>query len=134
MVPSQRPTASLTETQLEILDLVWSNPGCTISFLWKQLQERRTVARNTILTQVGRLEQYGWLERERVGRSDTYRCTVPRRRAQSERLAGLVDGLFEGSPAQLVQTLLGSRSVGAQELARVRALVEDAERRLKENE
>lgn len=132
MVERKRSTGALTQTQLEILELVWAQPGCTVSYLWQELQKKRSVARNTVLTQVNRLEQYGWLSKERAGRSDVYRCTVPRRRAQKERLDGLVSGLFSGSPAELVQTLLGSRKIDADELARVRQLVEDAERRLED--
>ncbi|MEQ8767881.1 MAG: BlaI/MecI/CopY family transcriptional regulator [Planctomycetota bacterium] len=132
MAERKRPTGALTETQLEILDLVWSNPSCTVSFLWQELQKKRTLARNTVLTQLTRLEQYGWLSKERDGRSDVYRCTVPRRKAQKERLDGLVSGMFSGSPADLVQALLGGRKIDADELSRVRELVEEAERRLEE--
>ena len=47
----------LSETQLEIMNLIWSAGEATVGEVWKALARRRKVARNTVLTLMERLEK-----------------------------------------------------------------------------
>ena len=129
MVTPPPESSRLTPGQLEILELVWEHQPCTVTFLWERLRASRNVARNTVHTQVQRLEQAGWLSARQKGRSFEYRVRVRKERTQKERLLALVDQLFGGSSEGLVQTLLQERPLDADALNRLRRVLEEEERR-----
>ena len=45
----------LTESQAEILEILWDQGESTVSSVWKALRQRRVVARNTVHTMMTRL-------------------------------------------------------------------------------
>ncbi len=128
MAPSP---SQLTPAQLEIMNLIWIEKECTVSFLWEELRKKREVARNTILTLVQRLEQRGFLTREQRGRSFVYRSQVTREVTRKQRLKDLLDHAFAGSAENLVKSLLGNGFVSAEEISRLRKALTDEEKRLK---
>lgn len=117
----------LTASQHEIMNIVWDRGSVTISEVWKALCEEREVARNTVLTQVQRLEERGWLRRRREGRTDVYESRVPREASEKERLRSMIDQVFDGSAVNLVQSLLGHDLVDRDEIDRIRSVIEDAD-------
>ena len=84
------------------------------------------VARNTILKQMQRLEEKGWLKREGEGRPACYVATVGRESVERHMAATLRDTLFGGSPLALVRSLIGQEKLSKAEIAELRALVEEA--------
>ena len=71
---------------------------------------------------VQRLEKRGWLRRSNqdVAR---YRATCTRDEAAGRLANSFVDEFFGGSASQLVSSLLGSRRIKKDELARLRKLL-----------
>ena len=52
----------LSETQLDIMNVVWRiTKRCSVADVWKILNDRRGVTRNTVHTLIARLEDKGWL-------------------------------------------------------------------------
>ena len=122
---------SLTDVQLEIMNLVWAHPECTVSFLWDELRERRPVARNTVLTMVNRLVERGVLKRKRKGRSFVYSSRLSREVAQETRVRDTVENLFQGSAESLIRSVLGHHPIDREEIARLRKVLAEAEKRAK---
>ena len=62
-----KPQGSLTSTQYEIMEVVWSHgaAGATVGKIWQAFSARRAVGRTTILNHVDRLEKRGWLIRHK---------------------------------------------------------------------
>jgi predicted transcriptional regulator len=75
----------LSETQLEIMNIVWRAGEATVGEVWKALAVRRKVARNTVLTLMERLEKKGWLRRRADGHVFRYAAArdAKRRSAKS---------------------------------------------------
>jgi predicted transcriptional regulator len=119
----------LAPGQLEIMEIVWERGVVTVGEIWKTLSARRKVARNTVLTMVQRLAEHGWLLRATDSHAHRYRAAVPREAALRSMLQRLVDVVFSGSAEGLLATLLDGRRVSAEEAARIRALIDQAERR-----
>lgn len=124
-----KPVGKLTGTQLEIMELVWRAPpgGIKVVLLWQALSEKRDVARTTVLTMVQRLEKRGWLKRSRLEGVLRYRAACSREKASSDLAAGFVDEFFDGSAAQLLTCLLGSRRIKKAELLRIKKLLDQEE-------
>jgi predicted transcriptional regulator len=119
----------LSEAQLEIMNLVWDRGEVTVAEVWKALAERRQVARNTVQTLLLRLKEKGWLRSRTDGHAHRFRAAVPREATVRTMARRLVDLAFGGSTEGLLAALLGQRGVSPEEAERIRALIDQAERK-----
>lgn len=117
---------SLSEVQLELMNVVWERRECSVADVWKVLNERRGVSRNTVHTLVVRLEEKGWLQRRDDDGSVKYSATVSQESTQQRCVRQLIDTVFDGSPEGLVLTLLNNSTVSKDEAARIRRLIAKA--------
>jgi predicted transcriptional regulator len=115
----------LSDAQLEIMEIVWELGHAGVADVRERLAERRSIARNTVQTQLTRLEDKGWLRHEEGETGFLYRATRPRRRALARMARSFVDRAFGGAADELVQSLLHGRSLSAAEAARIRELLDD---------
>ena len=119
--------AELSASQLEIMNIIWERGETSISEVWQELQSRRKIARATVQTVIGRLEEKGWLKHREIGQAFLYSAV----NLQSEIQRTLVDNLcnqaFDGSASGLVWTLLDGRGVSKKDLERIRELISKAE-------
>jgi BlaI family penicillinase repressor len=120
------PLPPLSEAQIEIMNVVWNRGEVTVADVWKALSARRTVARNTVLTMITRLEEKGWLCRDDAGHAFRYRAAVPREATLGTMIRRLVDTAFGGSAEGLVMALLHDRGVSKEEAKRIRAMIDRA--------
>jgi predicted transcriptional regulator len=119
----------LAEGQLEIMNVVWEHGEVTVGEVWKALAARRKVARNTVQTMLLRLKQKGWLRSRTDGHAHRYRAAVPREATLRSMARRFLDVAFDGSTAGLLSALLDRRAVAPEEGDRIRALINQAERK-----
>jgi BlaI family transcriptional regulator, penicillinase repressor len=119
----------LSEAQLEIMNLVWERGEVTVAEVWKSLAGRRKVARNTVQTLLLRLKEKGWLHSRTDGHAHRFRAAVPREATVRTMARRLVDLAFGGSTEGLLAALLGQRGVSPEEAERIRALLDQAEKK-----
>lgn len=117
----------LTEVQREIMEIVWELGKVSVSDVHQRIAERRDVARNTVQTLMVRLEEKGWLEHVEEGRKFLYSAAKPRTKSLGARVSQLIDGLFGGSPEQMVNALLEYRGLSESELQNIRQMIDQAE-------
>lgn len=124
----RKPQGSLTSTQYEILDVVWSHgsAGATVAEIWQALSARRAVGRTTILNHVDRLEKRGWLIRREDQSPLRYAAVLGREKTVALLAGDFVDGFFGGSAGDLMVSLLGSRRLTPSEIDQLRRLLESA--------
>jgi BlaI family penicillinase repressor len=120
---------ALSETQWEIMNVIWERQECSVADVWKRLNERRVVARNTVQTLIVRLEEKGWLTHSEAGSGFLYTPTVTREESQQSSVQRLIETVFEGSPDGLVLTLLNGGTLSKSEAERIRKLITDARRK-----
>ena len=116
-----------TEAQLEILEILWDRGQATVGEVWKVLQARRAVARNTVQTTMSRLEERGWLKARRDGATTRYEAAAGRDGVRASLVRRMADVVFNGSTADLVMSLLERRRLSPEEARRIRDLIEKAE-------
>ncbi len=124
----------LSEAQLEIINVVWDRGKATVGEIWATLAERRKVSRNTVSTMVTRLEEKGWLRHRVIGGTYLYSATRHREKVLSRMVHRLVDAAFEGSAEGLVLTLLEDGRLSADQIERIRQMLEAAEAERREGE
>jgi BlaI family penicillinase repressor len=121
----------LGRLELQIMGVVWDKGRATVHDVKEALGRGRRPAYSTILTMMRKLEAKGYLAHEVADRTYVYRATISRQAARHSLLGDLLERVFEGSPAQLVSSLVEQNRVTEEELREIRKLI--AERR-KRNE
>jgi predicted transcriptional regulator len=109
------------------MNVVWDLKEATMIQVWSVLCQAREVARNTVQTQLTRLQEKGWVTHRAEGKAFYYRATVPRDAARNLVVQRVVDAVFGGSAEGLVMSLLDGRTLTRAEADRIRALIEQAE-------
>ena len=132
MTKSELPP--LSEAQLEIMNIVWDQGTATVGEVWKALAQRRSLSRNTVSTMVTRLEEKGWLRHRVSGGTFLYSATYAREKVLPRLVHRLVDAAFQGSAEGLVLTLLEGGRLSPGEVERIKAMLEKAEREVREAE
>ena len=120
---------SLSEGQLEIMNVVWDRGETTVAEVWSVLSASRRLARNTVQTLMTRLEEKGWLRHRADGQTFYYRAVHARQATLGRLVRRLVDTAFAGSANGLMLTLLEGRSITSEEAERIRALIDQAEKK-----
>jgi BlaI family transcriptional regulator, penicillinase repressor len=120
---------ALSETQWEIMNVIWEREECSVADVWKLLNERRGVSRNTVQTQIVRLEEKGWLTHSDGNGGFLYTPTVSREESQQSSVQRLIETVFDGSPEGLVLTLLNRGTLSKSEAERIRQLITNARRK-----
>jgi BlaI family transcriptional regulator, penicillinase repressor len=119
----KRKLPTLSETQLEIMNIIWEHEECSVAAVWNVLKDRRGVSRNTIHTLIVRLEEKGWLTHREGSNGFFYTATVSRGEVQRSSIETLIDTVFNGSAESLVLTLLDGGPVSKAEAERIRQLI-----------
>jgi len=125
--PLPLPLPSLSEAQMEIMNVVWDRGEATVADVWKVLSGRRTVARSTVLTMLSRLEEKGWLRCDQEGHAFRYRAALPREATLGTMVQRLVDTAFGGSAEGLVMALLHGRGISKEEACKIKKMIDRAE-------
>jgi predicted transcriptional regulator len=122
------PTKSsiLTEAELRLMDVLWQRGPSTVQEVQNALPESAPLAYNSVLTTIRILEKKGYLQHEKDGRAHVYRPLVERNEASRSEVRHLIKRFFKDSHEMLVLNILEERGVEAEELQRLRNLLDDS--------
>lgn len=123
---ARRKSPTLTEVELELMDVLWEKGAATVSEIVEALPGTR-LAYSSVLTMMRILEQKGYVSHEKEGRAFIYRPVVDRRQAQKSVLGYLLKRFFNNSPEMLVVNLLEHEDVTPAEVKRLKRMIEEAE-------
>lgn len=125
---ARKRTATLTEGELRMMEVIWALGEASVREVTDQLQDKEPVAYNTVQTMLRILEQKGYLLHRKEGRSFIYQPLVARQQARSAALRHLLQRFFDDSPQALMVNLLESESLDMAELEQLKALIEQSEK------
>ena len=116
----------LTKRERQIMDALYRLGRATAGEIRRELPGGPTDS--TVRTQLRVLEEKGHVRHEEHGLRYVYCPVVSRHAARRSALKHLVDTFFEGSPANLVTTLIGPDAANQsdEELDRIARLIEAA--------
>lgn len=120
----------LTAAQLEILQiLIESDTPLSAAEIWSKLSTERQVSRSTVSTQLERMARGGWISRSDTSRNATYSPERSSSEAKVNIAQRFLDKFFDASVSTMVLSLV-SESVDKDELAKLRAIIDEAERKM----
>jgi predicted transcriptional regulator len=117
-------SVNLTEAELRIMNVLWEKGSATVHEVLDALPAKPALAYNSVLTIVRILEKKGYVKHVKDKRSHVFTPRVDRKDATRSEVRHLVSRFFGNSHELLVLNVLEETSMDAEELARVRALLE----------
>ena len=114
---------SFTDRELDVMAVVWELGSATVRDVQDRLED--PLAYTTVLTILRTLEAKGYLRHEAEGRAHRYHPAVRRDQASSSALRRLVSKLFAGRPEALLTQLVSDQKLTADQLARIRRLLDE---------
>ena len=117
----------VTDTELELLQLLWKHGSCTARRLTDtRYPDGGHAHYTTVQSLLGRLEQKGCVEHTKRGRVNVYRATVSRAELIARRLRATADALCDGSMAPLLTHLVRRGDLDEAELSELRTMIAES--------
>ncbi|AYQ34209.1 BlaI/MecI/CopY family transcriptional regulator [Runella sp. SP2] len=116
-----------TDSELEILQVLWQEGPCTVRQVNERLTENRDVGYTTTLKLMQIMYEKGLLTRMEDARSHVYEANVSEEETQATLLERFVGTAFRGSASKLVMQALGSHKTTPAELDEIRKLLDQIE-------
>ena len=124
-------TNKLSRRERQVMDIVYGRGSATASEIHQSLADPPTFSATRAVIRT--LEEKGHLRHEEQGLRYVYLPVVPVEKAKRSALAHVVGTFFQGSPSQLMATLLdgSSAKLPDEELERLERLIREAKAKKK---
>jgi predicted transcriptional regulator len=120
-----RQSATLTEAELRLMNVLWDKGPCTVQQVLDSLSGETSLAYNSVLTTIRILEKKGYVEHMKDGRAHVYSPVIQRAEARRSEVQHLVQRLFKNSHELLLLNLLEEKALDQHEMRRLRQLLDD---------
>ncbi len=105
-----------TESELEILQVIWKNGQCTVRDVHEELAKNKDAGYTTTLKLMQIMHEKGLVERDTNAKTHLYKALITREQAQNTALDKIIDTVFKGSTAELVIQALGQHRASKDEI------------------
>ncbi len=122
---TQQKTDQLTPLELEIMTALWELGAANVQAV--QLKLERELAYTTVQTMLNILHRKKKVKRTLKDRAYFYKPVVSRDKVVRQSLNDLVEKFFGGSAESLVMSLMETKHLNAEKLARLTQLVQETE-------
>jgi BlaI family penicillinase repressor len=112
----------LTDRELDAMSILWREGSGTVAEVRERFPD--AVAYTTVLWLLQTLEEKGFVRHEKEGRAYRYHPTIEQEEAGGGALSRIVDKVFHGSASMLLAQLVSERELPAEELERMRELLD----------
>lgn len=124
---SDNQTTKPTESELEILQLLWEHGPNTVRFLNEKQNEIKEVGYTTTLKIMQIMAEKGYIQADKSNRSHVYQPLLKEEATQKQLLGKFLDTAFRGSAMKLVMQALGNHHTSNDELNQIRTLLDKLE-------
>ena len=114
-----------TESELEILRVLWDKKEATVREVHEVLSEFKDSGYTTTLKLLQIMHEKGLVKRNDSGKTHIYQAAVSREQTQTQMLDKMMDSLFDGSTTQLVMHALGNKAPSADELKEIQQMLDN---------
>jgi len=118
--------ASLTPLELEIMNVLWETGPAGVQSVQEKLTSRE-LAYTTVQTMLNVLHRKGRVKRQLKDRAYVYRPVLSRQKAVTQALGDMLDRFFGVSADSLVMSLVETRHLTPEKLARIQKMIAEGE-------
>jgi BlaI family penicillinase repressor len=123
-----KPTAA----ELEILSVLWEHGNTTVKEVHEVIGKQKPTLYTTVLKHLQIMQEKGLVARDEHGKAHIYRALVAKNETQKNLVTDMLERVFRGSAAQLVQHVLEAKPASHEELKEIRKMIRQAEQAEKE--
>ena len=114
-----------TDAELEILAALWTEEPCTVREIHELLSKKREIGYTTVLKLMQIMTEKELVTRDESQRSHVYKSRWRQEQTQRQLVGDLLHKAFAGSADQLVMQALRSKKVTADEIAKIKELLDE---------
>ncbi len=118
-----------TESELEIMQVLWECGPLTVRQVNEKLNDHRKVGYTTTLKMMQIMAEKALLTRDTTHRSHVYSPALPQEKVKSNILDHVLRTVFKGDRSSLIVQALGNRKVSGDELDEIKKAIEELETR-----
>ncbi len=116
-----------TETELEILQILWKSGPSTVRFINDKQNENKEVGYTTTLKIMQIMAEKGVLKVNKDSRQHIYTPALDEEETKNKLLDGFLKKTFSGSAMKMVMQALGNHNPSQQELDEIKNLINEIE-------
>ncbi len=125
---AKKLTPRPTDSELEILRILWGNGASTVKAVNEKLNEKKESGYTTTLKMLQIMYEKNLVVRDENERSHVYKAAIKQDEIQKVLLDKLLTTAFSGSAANLVMQALGNSQPSKEELKKIKELLNQIER------
>ena len=114
----------LTEAEWTIIKAIWEHEPCTAPAIQHELEKKTAWTYSTVRTLMDRMTAKGLLKARKERNVTLYSSTVTRAQAQRGELLYTLKNAFNGALTPMVQCLIESNDLNAEELEQLESLIQ----------
>ena len=123
---SRKKALVLTDHELRLMEVLWQRGQATVAEVTAALPPP-PIAYNSVLTTMRILERKGYVAHDEAGRAFIYRPLLGREEAAGHAVGHVLSRFFDNSAGSLALRLIENERPSGDELARLKALIEEYE-------
>lgn len=117
-----------SDLETQVLSVLWEHGPSTVRQVLSRIPDGKERAYTTILTVLQGMERKKLVSRTRPGAAHIYRAVIGRDEVGQPAVKRLLQNVFAGDPARVVQALVDSADVTAEDLKQIRRVINQAAR------
>ena len=114
-----------TESELEILQILWQRQTATVREVHEELAKYKTAGYTTTLKLLQIMFEKGIVTRDDSAKTHIYQAALNQKKTQKQFLDKMINGLFSGSSTELVLQALGNQKTSKSELDEIQKYLDD---------
>lgn len=118
----------ITETELEIMQVLWKNKRCNLTAIMEELSKNEERNKNTIKTLIHRLIQKGAIESQKVNNKEVeYIPKINEKKFITKESNSFLNKFFNGNTEKLLLNFVENKKVTKKELQKLIDILEQDE-------
>lgn len=130
MSKNRKEEKLLTETELELINILWRLGEGTVADVIELLSKERNLAYTSVSTILRILEQKKVLKTRKEGRGHTYIPILSKKEYEERTVRHVVDRVFDGTPLALARQLINTVNLSKDDLNELKKLIEIAREKI----
>lgn len=114
-----------TESELEILQILWKKGTASVREVHEELLETKEAGYTTTLKLMQIMHEKGLVKRDDSIKTHIYQAAVSKEKTQKHLVGKMIDSLFGGSSTELVMQALGNHKASADELEEIQRMLDN---------
>eukprot|EP01133_Synstelium_polycarpum_P013501 gene13501-15905_t len=124
---TQKQTSEIvpTKTEMAVLQVLWQYGPSTVRFVHDHLNEQKeAVIYTSTLKLMQVMKEKGMLQRDETHMKHIYSPLLEEEKVKNNFLGRFMDNMYQGSPSNLMMALLGNQKTSAEELKKIKEILD----------